>query len=194
VPEDPIFFTKATTTVSGPYDPLLIDPAVSNQIDWEVELGVIIGRAGKHIPAGQALEYIFGYTVINDVSARDLQARHKQWFKGKSLDGSCPMGPWVVTADELPDPHILGLRLRVNGVIKQESNTRLLIYNIPAIIETLSAGLTLEPGDIIATGTPAGVGFARQPPEYLQPGDVVEAEVEGIGLLRNRVARLEPGE
>jgi 2-keto-4-pentenoate hydratase/2-oxohepta-3-ene-1,7-dioic acid hydratase in catechol pathway len=131
--------------------------------------------------------------VINDVSARDLQARHKQWFKGKSLDGSCPMGPWIVTADELADPYALNLRLSVNGVVKQASNTRLLIYNLPVIIETLSAGLTLEAGDIIATGTPAGVGFARQPPEYLQPGDVVEAEVEGIGRLRNPVARLEAG-
>ncbi len=190
VPEDPIFFTKAPTTVSGPSDPIVIDPTVSAQMDWEVELGVIIGRAGKNIPAGQALQYVFGYTVINDVSARDLQARHKQWFKGKSLDGSCPIGPWIVTAEEIPDPHRLNLWLRVNGVVKQESNTRLLIYTLPAIIETLSAGLTLEPGDIIATGTPAGVGFARQPPEFLQPGDVVEAEVEGIGLLRNPVALL----
>jgi 2-keto-4-pentenoate hydratase/2-oxohepta-3-ene-1,7-dioic acid hydratase in catechol pathway len=171
VPEDPIFFTKAPTTVSGPYDPILLDPEVSNQMDWEVELGVIIGRAGKNIPAGQALEHIFGYTVINDVSARDLQARHKQWFKGKSLDGSCPMGPWIVTADEIPDPHALSLRLCVNGVVKQESNTRLLIYNLPVIIETLSAGLTLEAGDIIATGPPrwsrlcapaAGIPSARR--------------------------------
>jgi len=191
VPEDPIFFTKATTTVSGPYDPIPIDPKVSERIDWEVELGVIIGRTGKNIPAAQALEYIFGYTVINDVSARDLQARHKQWFKGKSLDGSCPMGPWIVTADEIADPHALGLRLRVNGVVKQESNTRLLIYNLPVVIETLSAGLTLEVGDIIATGTPAGVGFARNPPEFLKPGDLVEAEVDGVGLLRNPVARVE---
>jgi 2-keto-4-pentenoate hydratase/2-oxohepta-3-ene-1,7-dioic acid hydratase in catechol pathway len=191
VPEDPIFFTKASTTVSGPYDPIPLDPAVSSQLDWEVELGVVLGRTGKNIPARHALDFIFGYTVLNDVSARDLQARHTQWFKGKSLDGSCPMGPWIVTADEIPDPHALNLRLRVNGVLKQESNTRLLIYNLPTILETLSAGLTLEAGDIIATGTPAGVGFARQPPEYLQPGDLVEAEVEGIGVLRNRVVRVE---
>jgi 2-keto-4-pentenoate hydratase/2-oxohepta-3-ene-1,7-dioic acid hydratase in catechol pathway len=191
VPEVPIFFTKATTTVSGPYDPILIDPAVSDRIDWEVELGVIIGPGGKNIPAAQALNHIFGYTVINDVSARDIQARHKQWFKGKSLDGSCPMGPWIVTAEEIADPHALGLRLRVNGVIKQESDTSKLIFNVPVIIETLSAGLTLEPGDIIATGTPAGVGFARNPPEFLQPGDLVEAEVDGVGMLRNPVARVE---
>ncbi|HEY7347893.1 MAG TPA: fumarylacetoacetate hydrolase family protein [Ktedonobacterales bacterium] len=191
VPEDPIFFSKATTAVNGPYDPIVIDSTISDRLDWEVELGVIIGRAGKNIPAAQALDYIFGYTVINDVSARDLQARHKQWFKGKSLDGSCPMGPWIVTADEIPDPHALRLRLRVNGITKQEANTRLLIYKLPTIIEVLSAGLTLEPGDIIATGTPAGVGDARQPPEYLQPGDLVEAEVDGIGALRNPVIRAE---
>ncbi len=187
VPEAPIFFSKAITTINGPYDDIPMDPAISDHMDWEVELGVIIGRAGKNIPAAQAMDYIFGYTVINDVTARDLQAKHNQWFKGKSLDGTCPIGPWIVTADEIADPHALDLRLRVNGVLKQESNTRLLIYNLPAIIEGLSAGLTLEPGDIIATGTPAGVGFARTPPEFLHPGDLVEAEVEGIGMLRNRV-------
>jgi 2-keto-4-pentenoate hydratase/2-oxohepta-3-ene-1,7-dioic acid hydratase in catechol pathway len=190
VPDAPIFFSKATTTVSGPGDPIVIDPAVSDHLDWEVELGVIIGRAGKNIPAAQALDYVFGYTIINDISARDLQTRHKQWFKGKSLDGSCPMGPWIVTADEIPDPHALGLRLRVNGVVKQDANTSLLIYKLPQIIEALSAGLTLEPGDIIATGTPAGVGDARTPPEYLQPGDVVEAEVDSIGVLHNPVTRV----
>ena len=187
VPDDPIFFTKATTTVNGPYDDIPTDPTISDYMDWEVELGAIIGRAGKNIPAAQALDYIFGYTVINDVTARDLQNKHKQWFKGKSLDGSCPMGPYIVTADEIADPHALDLRLRVNGVLKQESNTRLLIFNLPAIIEVLSSGLTLEPGDIIATGTPAGVGFTRTPPDYLHPGDLVEAEIDGIGTLRNRV-------
>ena len=185
----PIFFSKAPTTVSGPNDPIVIDPAISDHIDWEVELAIIMGRAGKNISAAQALDHIFGYTVLNDVTARDLQRKHKQWFKGKSLDGSCPMGPWIVTADEIPDPHALSLRLRVNGVVKQEANTRLLIHNLRAIIEGLSAGLTLEPGDIIATGTPAGVGDARNPPEYLQPGDLVEAEVDGIGTLRNPVTR-----
>ncbi len=188
VPEEPIFFTKAPTAVIGPADPILIDPAVSDQMDWEVELGVIIGRGGKNIPAAEAMSHIFGYTVINDVTARDLQARHLQWFKGKSLDGTCPIGPWITTADEIPDPHALHLRLIVNGQVKQDSNTRLLIFNLPVIIETLSAGLTLEAGDIIATGTPEGAGFARRPPEYLHPGDLVEAEVEGIGQLRNPVA------
>ena len=188
VPEDPIFFTKATTAINGPFDDVLMDPAISDEMDWEGELGVIIGRAGKNIRAGQALDYIFGYTVLNDVTARDLQTKHKQWFKGKSLDGACPMGPWIVTRDEIPDPHTLDLRVRVNGVLKQEANTRLLIFNLPAIIEVLSIGLTLEPGDIIATGTPAGVGFARKPPEYLHPGDVVETEIDGIGTMRNRIA------
>jgi 2-keto-4-pentenoate hydratase/2-oxohepta-3-ene-1,7-dioic acid hydratase in catechol pathway len=187
VPEDPIFFTKATTTVNGPFDDVPMDPTISDEMDWEGELGVIIGRAGKNISAGQAMSYIFGYTVLNDVTARDLQTKHKQWFKGKSLDGACPIGPWIVTRDEIPDPHTLDLRVRVNGVLKQEANTRLLIFNLPAIIEVLSIGLTLEPGDIIATGTPAGVGFARKPPEYLHPGDVVETEIDGIGTLRNHI-------
>lgn len=188
VPEDPIFFTKTTTTVNGPFDDVPMDPAISDEMDWEGELGVIIGRAGKNISAAQAMDYIFGYTVLNDVTARDLQTKHKQWFKGKSLDGACPMGPWIVTRDEIPNPHTLDLRVRVNGVLKQEANTRLLIFNLPAIIEVLSIGLTLEPGDIIATGTPSGVGFARKPPEYLHPGDVVETEIDGIGTLRNRIA------
>ena len=187
VPEDPIFFTKATTAVNGPFDDVPMDPALSNAMDWEGELGVIIGRAGKNIPAAEAMSYIFGYTVLNDVTARDLQAKHKQWFKGKSLDGTCPMGPWIVTRDDIPDPHALDLRVRVNGILKQESNTRLLIFNLSAIIEVLSAGLTLEPGDIIATGTPAGVGFARKPPEFLHPGDLMETEIEGIGVMRNRI-------
>ncbi len=187
----PILFSKAPTTVNGPYDPIEIDPAVSDRLDWEVELGVVLGRAGKNIAAAQALDSIFGYTVINDISARDLQFRHQQWFKGKSLDGSCPMGPWIVTADEIADPHALNLRLRVNGVTKQDANTSLMIFKLPAIIEALSAGMTLEPGDIIATGTPSGVGDARTPPEYLQPGDVVEAEIDGIGTLRNPVIQKE---
>ncbi len=190
VPEAPILFTKAPTTINHPDAPIIIDPAISAKIDWEVELGVVIGRAGKNIPAAQAFDYVFGYTVVNDISARDLQWRHKQWFKGKSLDGSCPMGPWIVTADEIADPHALSLRLSVNGVVKQNANTRQMIFNLPAIIEALSAGMTLEPGDIIATGTPSGVGDARTPPEYLQPGDVVEAEIESIGTLRNPVTRV----
>jgi 2-keto-4-pentenoate hydratase/2-oxohepta-3-ene-1,7-dioic acid hydratase in catechol pathway len=188
LPERPVFFTKLTTTVNGPYSDVLVDARVSEQNDWEVELGVVIGKGGKNIPRSDALAHVFGYTVINDVSARDVQTAHgKQFFKGKSLDGYCPMGPWLVTADEVADPHALDLRCRVNGLTKQEGNTRDLIFDIPAIIEWLSLGLTLLPGDIIATGTPSGVGFARTPPEYLQPGDVVECEVEGLGLLRNHI-------
>ncbi len=185
--EDPIFFTKAPTTVNGPYGPIVIDPAVSQMIDWEAELAVIIGKGGKNIREEDALAHVFGYTVLNDVTARDIQSRHKQFFKGKSIDGYCPMGPWIVTADELPDPQQLALRLRVNGITKQEANTSMMIFSIPRIIAILSLGLTLEPGDIIATGTPSGVGFARNPPEFLKPGDVMETEIEGIGGLRNPV-------
>ncbi len=186
-PEIPIFFTKATTTINSPYGEIVIDPAVSSAIDWEVELAVIIGKQGKNIPAEDALSHVFGYTVLNDITARDLQMRHKQFFKGKSLDGSCPMGPWVVTADEIADPQNLALRLRVNGETKQDSNTSMMIFSISQCISVLSAGMTLEPGDIIATGTPSGVGFSRNPPEFLKPGDVVEAEVEHIGVIRNTV-------
>ncbi len=186
-PAYPIFFTKALTSINGPYGEISIDPAVSSQIDWEVELGVIIGKGGKNIREEDALAHVFGYTVINDITARDLQEQHKQYFKGKSLDGSCPMGPWIVTADEIADPQQLALSLRVNGVTKQDSTTNQMIFTVRQIIAILSAGLTLEAGDIIATGTPSGVGFARKPPEFLKPGDVVEAEVEGIGMLRNTV-------
>jgi 2-keto-4-pentenoate hydratase/2-oxohepta-3-ene-1,7-dioic acid hydratase in catechol pathway len=133
------------------------------------------------------MSYVFGYTVVNDVSARDVQFNHGQFFKGKSLDGACPMGPWIVTADEIPDPHALAIRCRVNGVTKQEANTGMMIFKIPAIIEILSRGMTLEAGDVIATGTPSGVGFARTPPEFLKPGDVVECEIEKIGVIRNQV-------
>ena len=186
-PEYPVFFTKAPTTVNSPYGNIIIDPRVSEEIDWEVELGVIIGNGGKNISEEDALSHVFGYTVLNDVSARDLQSRHKQFFKGKSIDGYCPMGPWIVTADEVKDPQQLVVRLRVNGISKQEGNTNMMIFPIRTIIAILSKGMTLEPGDIIATGTPSGVGFARNPPEFLKAGDVMETEVEGIGVLRNVV-------
>jgi 2-keto-4-pentenoate hydratase/2-oxohepta-3-ene-1,7-dioic acid hydratase in catechol pathway len=157
-------------------------------MDWEVELAIIIGRRGKSIARAQAPNYVFGYTVVNDVSARDIQNAHGgQFFKGKSLDGACPMGPWIVTRDEVPDPHALAIRCRVNGVVKQDSSTAELIFDVPAIVEWLSRGMTLLPGDIVATGTPSGVGFARTPPEFLKPGDVVECEIEGIGTIRNTV-------
>ncbi len=187
LPELPIVFTKATTAVSGPTDPIPFDPQVSEQIDWEVELAVIIGKQGKNILAEQAMEHVFGYTVLNDISARDLQRQGKQYFKGKSLDGSCPMGPWIVTAAELPHPQNLNLRCLVNDVEKQSSNTRHMIFDISATIAYLSRGMTLLPGDIIATGTPDGVGFARTPPEFLRPGDVVTSIVEGVGEIRNVV-------
>jgi len=188
LPEVPVFFTKATTAVNGPFADIPFDAHVSEQIDWEVELAVVIGKRGKNIRRPNAMEHVFGYTVINDVSARDIQNAHGgQFFKGKSLDGACPMGPWIVTRDEVPDPHALPLRCRVNGVTKQDSTTADFIFNIPAMIEWLSRGMTLLPGDVIATGTPAGVGSARTPPEFLKPGDVVECEVEGVGTIRNKV-------
>ena len=185
--EVPVIFTKATTAVSAPNAPIPFDPNVSDKIDWEVELAVIIGKQGKNIPAEHAMSYVFGYTVLNDITARDLQRQGKQFFKGKSLDGSCPMGPWIVTADELTDPHNLDIRCLVNDVEKQASNTRHMIFDIPTTIAYLSRGMTLLPGDIIATGTPDGVGFARTPPEFLRPGDVVQSIVEGIGAIRNVV-------
>ena len=188
LPERPIFFTKATTSVNGPFADIPFDARVSEQMDWEAELGVVIGKSGKNISRPAAMEHVFGYTVINDISARDVQDGHGgQFFKGKSLDGACPMGPWIVTRDEMPDPHALPIRCRVNGVTRQEATTAEMIFDIPAIIEWLSLGMTLLPGDVIATGTPAGVGSARTPPEFLKPGDVVESEVEGIGVIRNRV-------
>ncbi|GHO43861.1 fumarylacetoacetate hydrolase family protein [Ktedonospora formicarum] len=189
-PEIPVFFTKAPTSVNGPYGEIEIDPQVSSEIDWEVELGVIIGKKGKNISESDALSYVFGYTVINDVTARDLQKQHKQFFKGKSLDGSAPMGPWIITADEISDPHNLELRLRVNGETKQEGNTGSMIFNINQALAVLSRGMTLEPGDILATGTPSGVGFSRTPPQFLAPGDLMEAEVEGIGVLRNPIVQV----
>ena len=185
--DPPTVFTKAVTSVAGPYDDVVIDPAVTSQVDWEVELGVVIGRSGINIPRAQALDHVFGYIVVNDVSARDVQfGWGGQFFKGKSLDGFCPIGPWIVTRDELPDTTALRLLLRVNGEVKQDSSTSDMIYPVDTIIEWVSRGMTLPAGTIIATGTPEGVGFARTPPEFLKPGDVVEAEVEGIGTLRNR--------
>jgi 2-keto-4-pentenoate hydratase/2-oxohepta-3-ene-1,7-dioic acid hydratase in catechol pathway len=184
----PTIFTKAITSVTGPYDDIAIDPAVSDKIDWEVELGVVVGKRGANIPLHDALAHVFGYTALNDVTARDIQSGWGgQYFKGKSLDSSSPIGPWVVTRDEMPDPQHLALRLRVNGTLKQDGNTRDMIYPVDALIEWSSKGMTLLPGAIIATGTPDGVGFARTPPEYLRPGDLMETEVEHIGVLRNRM-------
>lgn len=191
LPDFPVIFTKATTAVSGPYDPIPFNAHVSDKIDWEVELGIIIGKTGKNLANEEAMAYVYGYTVINDISARDLQRQHQQFFKGKSLDGSCPMGPWIVTADEIADPHQLGIECRVNGEVKQQSNTRFMIFDIPKTLVHLSKGMTLLPGDIIATGTPSGVGFARTPPEFLKPGDVVLCHVEQVGTIENKVAETE---
>jgi 2-keto-4-pentenoate hydratase/2-oxohepta-3-ene-1,7-dioic acid hydratase in catechol pathway len=188
LPERPLFFTKATTAVNGPYADVLLDPAVTAQLDWEAELAVVIGAGGKNIPRDRAMAHVFGYTVVNDLSARDVQTGHGgQFFKGKSLDGCCPMGPWIATADEVPDPHRLRVMSRVNGAVKQDASTAEFIFDLPTLIEWLSRGMTLLPGDILATGTPAGVGFARTPPEFLKSGDVVECEIEGIGTIRNRI-------
>jgi 2-keto-4-pentenoate hydratase/2-oxohepta-3-ene-1,7-dioic acid hydratase in catechol pathway len=187
-PSPPTIFTKAITSLTEPYADIPIDPNLSTKIDWEVELAVVIGKRGANIKRDDALEYVFGYMVLNDVTARDIQSDWGgQWFKGKSLDRTCPTGPWIVTRDEVPRPSSLNLWLRVNGEVKQESNTSDMIYPVEAIVEWTSRGMTLLPGTIIATGTPEGVGFARTPPEYLKPGDVMETEVEGIGLLRNRM-------
>jgi 2-keto-4-pentenoate hydratase/2-oxohepta-3-ene-1,7-dioic acid hydratase in catechol pathway len=188
LPAHPTFFTKAPTTVNGPYDRVPLHAGVTQKVDWEVELGVIIGKGGTNITEANAMKHIFGYCVINDVSAREIQRQHgNQWFKGKSLDGHCPMGPWIVTADEVKDPFNLDVQTRVNGVVKQNSNTRHMYFKIPRIIASLSAGLTLEPGDIISTGTPEGVGHARTPPEFLKKGDLLETEITGLGLLQNRI-------
>lgn len=186
-PKPPTVFTKAITTITGPNAEIPIDPAVSDEIDWEVELGLVIGKAGINITREDALEHVFGYMVVNDVTARDIQSDWGgQYFKGKSLDSSCPSGPWVVTRDEVADPQSLKLKLTVNGTVKQDSSTANMIYPVDAIISWISIGMTLLPGTMVATGTPEGVGFARTPPEFIHVGDVVEAEVEGIGTLRNK--------
>ena len=186
--EPPTVFTKAITSITGPTDDIAVDPAVSDKIDWEVELAVVIGRRGANIDRQNGFDHVFGYMVINDVSARDIQMGWGgQYFKGKSLDRSSPIGPWVVTRDEIPEPQRLGLALRVNGQLKQDGNTRDMIYPVDALVEWTSKGMTLLPGAVIATGTPDGVGFARTPPEFLKPGDVMETEVEGIGALTNRI-------
>ena len=187
LPKWPVFFSKATTAVTGPFDTIPFDAKISTSLDWEVELGMIIGTPGKDITEPDAMRHVFGYTVVNDVSWRDLQRRHGgQWHKGKSLDGTCPMGPWIVTADSI-DPNNLRVSCRVNGVMKQDSNTRFLYFKLPRLIVDLSMGMTLEAGDVISTGTPEGVGFARNPPEFMKPGDLMETEIEGIGTLRNPI-------
>ncbi len=188
VTEHPVFFTKPPTSVVGPGADVPIFPHVSENIDYEVELAVVIGKAGRDIKPDQAMAHIFGYTILNDVTARDVQRRHGgQFFKGKGLDGSCPMGPVIVTADAIGDPARLGLRLSVNGETRQDGTTADMIFDIPTLIASLSEGMTLEPGDVLATGTPSGVGYAMEPPVFLKHGDVVVCEIDGIGKLENRM-------
>jgi 2-keto-4-pentenoate hydratase/2-oxohepta-3-ene-1,7-dioic acid hydratase in catechol pathway len=186
VPSNPIMFSKVPEAVIACGRAVVIDPNVSKAVDYEAELAVIVGKAGRGIEAKNALDHVWGYTIINDVTARDLQARYSQWLIGKSQDTFCPMGPFAVTRDEI-DIGDTPISCSVNGELRQSSNTRLLIFDIPKIIETLSAGITLQPGDVIATGTPAGVGVGFDPPKYLKGGDVVRIEIGGIGVLENEI-------
>ncbi|MCX6016140.1 MAG: fumarylacetoacetate hydrolase family protein [Chloroflexales bacterium] len=187
LPEYPVFFTKALNTVCGDGDSVPLDPNVTAQLDYEVELAYVFGRTAKNVKKADALDYVFGYTILNDISARDLQNRHQQFFKGKSLDNSGPIGPCIVTADEIPDPATLAIKLRLNGELRQSSHTGDLIFDIPSGIEYLTLGTTIEAGQIVCTGTPAGVGMGLTPPAYMKAGDVLEAEIEKIGVLTNYI-------
>jgi 2-keto-4-pentenoate hydratase/2-oxohepta-3-ene-1,7-dioic acid hydratase in catechol pathway len=185
-PKWPMVFSKVPQTVIGPFDTVrLPGKAVSEHIDYECELAVVIGRGGRDIARSRAMEHVFGYTVVNDVSARDVQMRHGQWHLGKSFDTFCPMGPWIATADEL-DGRATRVRGWVNGELRQDGKTQDMIFDIPALIETCSRGITLLPGDVIATGTPSGVGMGFSPPKWLKHGDVVRVEIDGIGVIENR--------
>jgi acylpyruvate hydrolase len=184
---EPIFFLKSNNTICGPGDAIVIPPN-STQVDYEAELAVVIGKGGKNISEDRAYEHVAGYTILNDVTARDMQATDKQWFRGKSCDTFAPIGPWIVTRDEISDPHDLRLSLTLNGETMQDSNTVRMIFKIPYLISYLSQAMTLEPGDILSTGTPAGIGASRTPPVFLKPGDTVSVTVERIGTLTNPVA------
>jgi 2-keto-4-pentenoate hydratase/2-oxohepta-3-ene-1,7-dioic acid hydratase in catechol pathway len=184
-PKLPVVFTKFPSSINSPTGDLQWRSDLTTQVDWEAELGVVIGQRARHVPEEEAMDYVFGYTVINDVSARDLQSGDGQWVRGKSLDTFCPMGPVIVTADEIPDPQNLGIRCWVNGEVMQESNTLEMIFNVRYLISFLSQAFTLDPGDVISTGTPHGVGVGRDPQIFLHDGDVVETEVDQIGRLRN---------
>ncbi len=185
VPDAQLWFNKQTSCVNGPY--ASVSQGVTEKLDYEVELGLVIGRAAKSVGKGAAMDHVFGYLVVNDVSARDWQMHSQTMTVGKSFDTHGPIGPWIVTADEIADPHALNLRCIVNGEVRQDSNTEQLIHTIPDQIAYLSTAFTLEPGDILATGTPEGVGIARQPPVFLVPGDVVRCEIDGIGAIENRI-------
>ncbi len=187
IPSSPVIFAKFTTSINGPDAPVVLPSSEDVQLDYEAELAVVIGRRCKRVSANDAMQYVAGYMPLNDVSARKWQFADKQWVRGKSCDTFCPTGPWLTLSDEVPDPHRLKIQTRVNGTTLQDSNTSELIFGVPALIEFISASITLEPGDIIATGTPAGVGVFRKPPIFLKAGDVVEVEIEGLGTLRNTI-------
>jgi 2-keto-4-pentenoate hydratase/2-oxohepta-3-ene-1,7-dioic acid hydratase in catechol pathway len=188
LPDKPIVFSKATTSVTGPFDDVESHPGVTAELDYESELAVIIGTGGRGISREQALEHVWGYTIVNDVTARDVQRDHKQWLLGKSLDTHAPMGPWAVTADEVGDLDALEVSSTVNGEPRQKAPVADLIFDVPELIRVISAGITLLPGDVIATGTPAGVGIGFDPPRFLQRGDVVECAITGLGAIRNTIA------
>lgn len=187
VPDYPVFFTKAPSSVIGPEEPIILANDPTGTTDYEGEMAVVIGRTARHLTLENALDHVFGWTIVNDVTARDLQKRHIQWFLGKSPDTFCPMGPVITTLDELPDIESSWLRTTVNGELRQETPIKALIFDVPALLTSLSAVMTLKPGDIIATGTGKGVGIGFDPPIYLAAGDVVEVSVDGIGTLRNPV-------
>ena len=186
IPTVPTIFNKFTNVVIGPGAAVVL-PKVSMRPDYEAEFAFVIGTGGRNISASGALDHVFGYTIVNDVSARDYQMATSQWLMGKTFDTFAPMGPWIVTRDEIADPHALDISLEINGEILQQSNTRELVFGVPALIEYISSVVTLEPGDVVATGTPAGVGFARTPPRYLRAGDEVAIRIQGLGELRNPV-------
>ena len=186
-PDRPILFAKFPSSIIGPGDEITWPPEASRKVDHEAELAVIIGREGRHIPIDQAYDYVAGYTIVNDVSARDVQFSDGQWVRGKSFDTFCPMGPYLLTADEVPDPHTLRIRCWVNGELRQDSNTRELIFKVPDLLAYISKTCTLMPGDILSTGTPGGVGVFRDPQVFLKTGDLVEIEIDKLGRLRNRV-------
>lgn len=188
VPDVPIFFTKASTTIIGPGAPIPGSADKTRTVDYEVELAVVIGKGGRRISKRAAYDHVFGYTIINDVTSRDLQQRHRQWFLGKNFDGFCPMGPWLVTADEVGDVRKLEVKTWVNGELRQNASVRHLIFDIPTLIQTLSAVMTLLPGDIIATGTPSGVGLGFKPPRFLKKGDIVTLEITRLGKLENPIS------
>jgi 2-keto-4-pentenoate hydratase/2-oxohepta-3-ene-1,7-dioic acid hydratase in catechol pathway len=190
IPKAPIIFTKPFTSVSGPWDDIPLVPGLDAEVDYEAELAVVIGRGGRCIPKASAMSHVFGYTVVNDVTARDLQGKHKQWLLGKGIDGFCPMGPWIVTADEL-DARGMRVTCHVNGEKRQDAVTDDLIFDIPTLIETISLSMALLPGDVIATGTPEGVGIGFKPPRFLRDGDVVECAIEGIGRIRNTLRKVD---